>query len=303
MIAVFGSINIDLVTRVDKIPAPGETVLGPSYAVIPGGKGANQALAARRAGAEVALAGAVGADAFAQTALALLQAGGVDLSAVVTVDAPTGAAFISVDAKAENAIVVASGANALARASQLAALPLGKGDILLLQRETPDSEGEAAARHTRAAGARVILNLAPAGAISESYLRSLDILVMNEHEAQAVSDTFRLGLDDPADIARAIDARFGVAAIVTLGARGAIGWSGGTTCHATAPPVTVIDTTAAGDAFVGALAAALARGEPWTSAITEGVTAGSLACTQRGAQPSLPRLAAIHAAMGRTQTG
>lgn len=300
MIVVFGSINIDLVTQVAKIPAPGETVLGPSYAVIPGGKGANQALAARRAGAAVALAGAVGADGFAQTALALLRADGVDLRAVATVDVPTGAAFISVDAHAENAIVVASGANALARAAQLAVFKLERGDTLLLQRETPDAEGEAAAHAAKAAGARVILNLAPAGAISETYLRALDALIMNEREAQTVADAFGLGLSDPAAIARALDARFGVMAIVTLGAAGATGWSGGQSHHAGAPKVAVVDTTAAGDAFVGAFAAALGRGADWRAAMNEAAAAGSLACTLRGAQPSLPWRAEIMSCMNRS---
>jgi ribokinase len=134
MIVVFGSVNLDLVTRVTKIPAPGETVLGPSYDVVPGGKGANQALAARRAGARVMLVAAVGQDAFAATALSLLAADGVDLSAVARLEAPTGAAFIAVDAHAENAIVVASGANAHAKASQLEGVSFGASDILLLQR-------------------------------------------------------------------------------------------------------------------------------------------------------------------------
>ena len=296
MIIVFGSINIDLVTRVERIPAPGETVLGPSYAVVPGGKGANQALAARRAGAQVALAGAVGADGFAQTALALLLADGVNLSAVARTDAPTGAAFITVDARAENTVVVASGANALARAAQLSGLPMGRGDTLLLQREVPDAEGEAAALTARACGARVLLNLAPAGAISEGYLRALDVLVMNEHEAQAIADAFDLGLHDPAAIAKAVDARFGITAIVTLGAAGAAGWSGGVLHRVPASKVQVVDTTAAGDAFVGAFAAALDRGADWRLAMQDGVVAGGLACTVAGAQTSLPWRTAIEAA-------
>ena len=300
MIVVFGSINVDLVTRVAKIPAPGETVLGPSYDVIAGGKGANQALAARRAGAAVALVGAVGADGFAETALALLRADGVDLAGLAVVDAPTGAAFISVDARGENAIVVASGANARTKASQLAPLRLGSGDILLLQREVPDTEGEAAARLAKARGARVILNLAPAGAITEAYLRTLDVLIMNEHEAQAVSDTFQLGLSDPTAIAEAVDARFGIAAIVTLGAQGAAGSSGGALQRVGAPKVTVVDTTAAGDAFTGAFAAALDRGLAVSEAMQDGAAAGSLACTKRGAQPSLPRLAEIRALRSMT---
>ena len=296
MIVVFGSINIDLVTRVERIPGPGETVLGPSYAVIPGGKGANQALAARRAGGRVAMVGAVGDDSFAEVALALLRADGVDLSGVARVAAPTGAAFISVDARAENAIVVAAGANAEAKAAQLASLAFGRADTLLLQREVPDIEGEAATHAARARGARVILNLAPAGAIPESWLRAIDVLVMNEHESQAISDTFALGHSEPRDIARAVDARFGVASIVTLGALGALAWKSGVACEIAAPRVAVVDTTAAGDAFVGAFAAALDRGADWRRALTEGVIAGSLACTRRGAQPSVPSLAEISAA-------
>ena len=137
MIVVFGSINIDLVTRAARIPGPGETVLGGDYVAIPGGKGANQALAARRAGAKVALVGAYGADGFAENALELLRRDGVDLSASRRVEKPTGAAFIVVDDNGENAIVVASGANAEARAAQLDAVALAKGDWVLLQRETP----------------------------------------------------------------------------------------------------------------------------------------------------------------------
>src|SRR5271170_8094587 len=131
MIIVFGSINLDLITRVTQIPGPGETTLGDDYATSPGGKGANQALAARRAGAKVALVGATGGDAFAAAALALLKADGVDLSATREVAAPTGAAFIAVDAHGENAIVVASGANRYAKAAQLDGLAIGAGDILV----------------------------------------------------------------------------------------------------------------------------------------------------------------------------
>ncbi len=303
MIIVFGSINVDLVTKVERIPGPGETVLGPSYTVIPGGKGANQALAARRAGARVALVGAVGRDSFATQALRLLTAEGVDLTALVETEAPTGAAFIAVDDCGENAIVVAAGANRLARAAQLAALPWNAGDILLLQRETPDAEGEAAAIIARRAGAQVILNLAPAGAITRHYLAAIDILVMNEHEASVLGKALRLpAADDPAQVARTVDSTFGCAAIVTLGADGALGWQAGRYHRLGALPIEVVDTTAAGDAFVGAFAAARARGEAFEGALAQGVVAGSLACTRAGAQPSLPRLAEIAEAVGRLPT-
>lgn len=293
MILVFGSINIDLVTRVPSIPAPGETVLGRSYALVPGGKGANQALAARRAGAQVALAGAVGRDDFARAALALLEADGVDLTCVERVEAPTGAAFIAVDAKGENAIVVASGANACARAAALGGAIPGPGDTLLLQRETPEAESLAAARAAKARGARVILNLAPADALASEWLELLDLLIVNEHEAVALGRA--LGLDGDAEaVARALDAR-GVATVATLGAAGAVVWSGGRRCAAPAPKVDVVDTTGAGDGFVGAFAAALDRGATIDEALAEGVAAGALACSVAGAQTSLPRRAAIEA--------
>jgi ribokinase len=300
MIVVFGSINVDLVTRVERIPGPGETVLGPSYAVIPGGKGANQALAARRAGARVALVGATGRDSFATEALSLLRAEGVDLTALTETEAPTGAAFIAVDDHGENAIVVAAGANALARAAQLAALPWNAGDILLLQRETPDAEGEAAAIIARRAGAKVILNLAPAGAIAPRYLAAIDMLVMNEHEAAVLAEALGLpAADDPDQVARTIDSRFGCAALVTLGADGALGWQAGRYHRRSALPIEVVDTTAAGDAFVGAFAAARARGETFDGALAQGVVAGSLTCTRVGAQPSLPHQAEIADALAR----
>ncbi len=181
MIVVFGSINIDLVTRAERIPGPGETVLGSDYVAIPGGKGANQALAARRAGARVALVGAYGQDGFAEPALALLKADGVELSHSRAAPKPTGAAFIVVDPPGENAIVVASGAKASAEASQLQAFPFGPGDRLLLQREVPIPEVEAAAAFARARGARAMLNAAPAGALSPKLAEALDFLCVNEH--------------------------------------------------------------------------------------------------------------------------
>ena len=175
MIAVFGSVNIDLVTQVERIAAPGETVMGEAYVTIPGGKGANQALAARRAGADVLMVGAVGRDGFAETALGLLRRAGVDLSGVAAVDAPTGAAFIAVDAKGANAITVAAGANARARAAQLDDATLS-GGLLLLQREVPDAEAQAAARIARDRDLRTVLNLAPSGRLPDSYLALVDVL-------------------------------------------------------------------------------------------------------------------------------
>ena len=300
MIVVFGSLNVDLVTPVERLPGAGETVIGAAYALHPGGKGANQALAARRAGAEVVLVGAVGRDAFAEIALSLLAADGVDLSHVARVEAPTGAAFIAVDAAGSNQIVVAAGANALARADTLAGMTLGEGDILLLQREVPEAECLAAARLMKQAGGRVVLNLAPAGPPEEDLLACLDVLVVNEHEALILAESLGWPEREPDDIARRCDAERHIACIVTLGAEGVVGWHGGVRRRLAAPVVAVVDTVAAGDSFTGAFAAALSAGYGFSGALQRGLAAGSLACMAAGAQPSVPRREAIEALVGQS---
>lgn len=300
MIIVFGSLNVDLVTPVERLPGAGETVLGPGYALHPGGKGANQALAARRAGAEVTLVGAVGRDGFAEIALGLLAEDGVDLSHVARVEVPTGAAFIAVDAAGSNQIVVAAGANALARADAVEALKPGEGDLLLLQREVPEGECLRAARAMRAGGGRVILNLAPAGEPDPALLALTDILIVNEHEALILARSLGWMETEPEVIAQRIDGERGAACIVTLGAAGAVGWHGGVRRRLEAPRVEAIDTVAAGDSFVGAFAAALQSGFGFSGALQRGLAAGSLACTIAGAQPSVPRREAIEALVGRS---
>lgn len=297
MIVVFGSVNVDFVTRVTTIPKPGETVLGPVYDVIPGGKGANQALAARRAGADVRMAGAVGEDPFAAIGLRLLLEAGVDVSAVARVKAPTGAAFITVDQHGENAITVASGANAFASAQSLHTIPLGPKDTLLLQREVPEAEVLAAARFAQSKGARVVLNVAPAGRVSDELASAVSMILVNEHEARVVAEGFGLPAVDAEAAAREIAAVRNIACIVTLGAEGAVGWTDGVRRHVPAFKVDVVDTTAAGDAFCGAFAAALDQGFGFTGALTRGVAAGSLACTVHGAQPSLPSKVEIEATL------
>lgn len=298
MIVVFGSLNVDLVTRVERLPAAGETVMGPEYALHPGGKGGNQALAARRAGSKVMLVGAVGRDAFAGTALSLLAWEGVDLAHVAQVAAPTGAAFIAVDAAGANQIVVAAGANTYASARILAETALGERDILLLQREVPETECLIAAEAMKRAGGRVILNLAPARAPSNGLLTLIDILIVNEHEALALGSALDWPPLEPDAFAQRIDAERGIACIVTLGADGAVGWHGGVRRRIEAPKVDVVDTVAAGDSFVGAFAAALDAGYGFSGALQRGVAAGALACTVAGAQPSVPRHEAIEALVG-----
>lgn len=300
MIIVFGSLNVDLVTPVERLPGAGETVLGPGYALHPGGKGANQALAARRAGAEVTLVGAVGRDGFAEIALRLLAEDGVDLSHVARVEAPTGAAFIAVDAAGSNQIVVAAGANARARAGAVEALKPGESDLLLLQREVPEDECLRAARAMRAGGGRVILNLAPAGEPDPDLLALTDILIVNEHEALILAGSLGWAETEPDAIARRIDGERGIACIVTLGAAGAVGWHGGVRRRLEAPVIEAVDTVAAGDSFVGAFAAALQAGFGFSGALQRGLAAGSLACTVAGAQPSVPQREAIEALVGKS---
>lgn len=288
MIVVFASIILDHVASVERLPGVGETVICPSYQLFPGGKGANQALAARRAGAPVTVAGAVGSDGAAEAALELLKAGGVDLSRVARADLPTGAAFLGVDAKGQNQIIVCAGANMAASAASLADFAWSKDDILLLQRETPEAECLAIATAASAAGARVVLNVAPAGPVAPELLDLLDILVVNEHEAAVLAVSLDWEERDPDLIAKRIDSELGIACIATLGSEGCIGWQNGKRRSLPAPAVKVVDTVAAGDAFVGAFAAALHAGQTFEVALKHGVAAGSLACTLNGAQPSLP---------------
>lgn len=298
MITVFGSLNVDFVTMVAALPAPGETVLGPGYVTWPGGKGANQALAAARAGARTALVGAVGNDASADIALGLLRAAGVDLSRVRHCAQMTGAAFITVDAAGANQIVVAQGANRAADADQLQGMPWQPRDWLLLQGEVSPAANLAAAQAAKSAGLHVILNLAPAFDPDPALLAMVDILIVNAGEALHLARTLSWPEVEADAICARLDRDFGLCAIATLGADGVIGWRGGIRRAFDAFRVDVVDTTAAGDAFVGAFAAASDKGFGFVQALQYGVAAGALACTVRGAQPSLPDDAAITALLG-----
>jgi ribokinase len=283
MIVVFGSINLDLTARVPHLPRAGETQLGFDFSANSGGKGANQALAARRAGSVVALYGAVGRDTFAGPALALLRQDGVDIDGVKTLDASTGVALIHVDGDGQNTITVVSGANGLVDAASVPASALGPASIVLMQLETPCAEVTPLAKRTRAGGGRVVLNAAPAEPLAPELLSQVDVLVVNESEAATLGRS-----NSPAEFAAAFAARFGSAVVVTLGANGLIAASRDAQLRLPAPKVTVVDTVGAGDALVGALAAALDRGTAWPRALREGLAAGSLACTRAGAQTALP---------------
>jgi len=289
MILVFGSINVDLVAPVPHLPQPGETVLGGDYALLPGGKGANQALAARRAGAEVVLAGAVGRDTFASIALTLLRRDGVDTRLVRELDRPTGCAAIMVSTAGENAIAVSPGVNSETRSDWVPDELLDLRTIVVAQMEVPFDETASLIRRARMRGARCLLNLAPALSFDLGLLSEIDLLVTNEREAVTLGS-------DPVGLARRL--RRGL--VVTRGPAGALVLlADGSRLEVPALSVDPVDTTGAGDTFVGVLAAALNLGSSFEQALLRASAAAGLACLAYGAQTAMPDAAAIDAALVR----
>jgi len=283
-VLVIGSINADLVVTLDRLPEPGETVTGGRFARHGGGKGANQAVAAVRAGARVRFAGAVGDDDLGVAAIEQLAAEGVDVGAVARLDGEaTGVALIAVDRAGRNQIAVASGANArvgaalVARALEAAAL--GPGDVVLLGFEVPDAAVVAGARAAGGAGARAILNPAPARDLPDGVLGHGVLLTPNGLEAAALT-----GETEPAAAARALARRTNAPVLVTVGADGALLAGGDGVVEIAAPEVEVVDTTGAGDAFNGVLAAGLAAGAGVEEAARRAVDAASAAVRRAGAR-------------------
>lgn len=293
MIVVFGSVNIDLVVPVERLPRPGETVLGPHYTFVPGGKGANQALAAARAGSAVRMIGRVGRDGFADLALADLKAAGIDLSAMERDALPTGCALIPVDRAGGNLIIVASGANRAAAEGQVADAVLGPETVVMLQMEVPLADNWRLVERAKRRGARIVLNCAPAAPVPRAALAALDWLVVNESEAELLARDLSLSATDARSAGAAISKTAGTTVIVTLGGEGAVAFAGAAAWTIGTLPITPVDTTAAGDAFVGAFAAATDSGADLPTALHRAGVAGGLACTIAGAQPSLPMKAAI----------
>lgn len=288
MIVVFGTLNVDLVIVVPRLPAPGEGVKGGDHQLFPGGKGGNQALAAALAGARVALVGAVGADGFAATALGGLAAAGVDLSGVGRSPRPTGLQSIAVDPRGENLMVGSTAANGDAAPEALASR-LGPTTTLLTQTSIGARAVETAIILARRAGARVVLNAAPPQPLTEAGFSAVDVLIVNRHEAASLAAD--LGLPaEPAAFARAAARRFVATVVVTLGPDGLVAATAeGDLLTGRPPMLDVRDTTGAGDALIGAVTAALDRGDTLDTALAEGLAAGALACRETGARSSFAR--------------
>lgn len=295
-ILVVGSSNTDMIVQLRRLPGPGETVIGGKFSTAPGGKGANQAVGAARAGADVTFVGRVGSDAFGDSALENLARDGIDIALVVRDRAaPSGVAFICVAGGGENSIAVASGANDRLTSADVrrAAGAFQKADILLVQLETPLATVAAAVGLAAKAGARVILNPAPARMLPARMLRQVSILTPNEHEAELLTG---IKVVDRASAAKAAGVllRRGVGTvIVTLGKRGAFIAQGKSQEWMDGFKVRAVDSTAAGDIFNGALAVALGEGRALSDAVRFAQAAAAISVTRRGAQPSAPGRAEI----------
>jgi ribokinase len=283
-IVVVGSCNMDIVAFVERAPERGETVSGTGSKTGPGGKGANQAIAAARLGASVSFVGVVGDDAYGQALRAVFDATGVDASGLRTVDAPTGTAHIVVERSGANRIVVVPGANAtLTSLTPDDVQLIAASDLLLLQLESPVEVVIAAGRVARAGGTRVVLTPAPARPLPGALTDLVDVLVPNEHEALQIADAGELE-----DAIAVLSGRV-PDLVVTLGERGGIHVGGDRVLSSFAtPPVEAVDTTAAGDTFVGALALGLGQGRAWPEALERAAAAAAVSVARTGASESMP---------------
>ncbi|MEJ2239234.1 MAG: ribokinase [Gemmatimonadales bacterium] len=299
-IVVVGSSNTDMIIKLDRIPRPGETILGGDFSTAAGGKGANQAVAVARAGGKVTFVARVGDDVFGRQAVQRFVADGIDTSRVLTdSDAPSGLALIFVDGSGENSISVASGANARLTPDDVLSArdAIASADVLVAQLETPVDTVRAAVELAAEHGVRVVLNPAPAQPLGEEILRHVSVLTPNETEAELLTG-IEVSSDAAAlEAAKKLNALGVDAVLITLGSRGAFLFDSD---HADLVPgfeVKAVDTTAAGDVFNGALAVALAEDNPIAEAVRFANGAAALAVTKLGAQPSAPTRDEIEAAL------
>jgi ribokinase len=298
-VVVVGSTNTDMTVRVPRLPNPGETVSGDDFRVTGGGKGANQAVAAARAGAQVVFVTALGTDDIGDRAMDSLAGEGLDLRHVRRVaDTPSGIALILVDQAGENVIAVAAGANAALRPEDVAPIAaiVEPGDAILVQLEIPAATVLATAALARRRGARLILNPAPARPLEDALLGAVSLITPNEHEAASLTHA---GSADLARAAAVLHDRGVPEVLITLGAAGVYVSTAGVATHLPAFAVDAVDTTAAGDVFNGALAVALIEGRPLIEAARFGSAAAAISVTRPGARESAPRRAEIDAWLAR----
>ena len=297
-VVVIGSLNMDLVTRAPRLPVGGETLIGHSFATVSGGKGANQAVAASRLGAQVAMVGCVGSDDYGVQLRDALLAEQIDCQAVSVVEDSSGVALIVVDDNSQNAIVIVAGANGAmtpAVIDQFDAV-LQAADVVICQLEIPDATVGHALKRARALGKTVILNPAPASRpLPADWFTAIDYLIPNESEATALSGLPVDSLESAEKAASHLIAMGAGKVIITLGAQGSLFANGQSFEHFPAPKVKAVDTTAAGDTFVGGFAAALATGKSEAEAIRYGQIAAALSVTRAGAQPSIPTQSDVQA--------
>jgi ribokinase len=303
---VAGSINMDVVATADRHPRVGETIAGKAVLYFPGGKGANQAVSAAKLGAPTTLIGRLGTDAFGAELRTFLAAQGVDLSYVKdTAEIHTGTAIITI-ADADNTIVVVPGANGLVSSDDIAAAPLAKGDIAVSQFEIPQTTVSAFFKRARAAGATTILNPAPAIAFGAELLDLVNILILNETELGLLAKTELRDSDEPArfiEAARALRGDRDMIVCVTLGKRGVVSFAGNEPLIIPGRAVKAVDTTGAGDCFVGAVAAQLAAGKSIRDALAYANLAASICVQRMGAAPSMPTIAEVAAVLSTRRPG
>lgn len=297
-VVVIGSLNMDLVTRAPRLPVGGETLIGHSFATVSGGKGANQAVAAARLGAQVAMVGCVGSDDYGVQLRNALLAEQIDCQAVSTVDDSSGVALIVVDDNSQNAIVIVAGANGAMTPAVIDRFDavLQAADVIICQLEIPDATVGHALKRARALGKIVILNPAPASRpLPADWFAAIDYLIPNESEATVLSGLPVDSQETAESAASQLIAMGAGKVIITLGAQGSLFANGQSFEHFPAPKVKAVDTTAAGDTFVGGFAAALANGKSEAESIRFGQIAAALSVTRAGAQPSIPTLSDVQA--------